>query len=773
MTFRNLYFNKMKGQKKHYRKLAFLALIYIFFSCSSKSEWDFSTNYFKININDKGFVTSMKNVMVTPNREFSPVDKPSPLLSLYDSKKGIYYEPIKASYSPSNNTFTLSYLNGSIAELSFASKEKYFKLTLNSLSPRNGIDAIQWGSCHTSITNLFGEIIGVARDTSEAVNYAIGMLALDDNTLGGTSDLEGDAAPFQYVIHSPDTAQFLLPNHLHEGQIFTLGGNGISDVAFYAHKEAYYRILYGNAARIDNKGRISINYFSRDRSIEREVYYSLIPNMEANTPNHIEVQPIPGMDFIGSSIALWGSPDSTALLDVIQNIVLSEGLPYPTIDGKWIKDPAAYVPDAITGGGVYDSIISYTSRLGFKAISLYDQGFLRPDRGNGGYIDGKNFEDKPIHLASGNKSHKEFSLMAAKYGITIGRTPITNALAPGTKDASPIPSDSLCYQQKRILANDIDANDTIIIVDDPTHLEEIASWEGHAKNLNMIKIGKELIYYLGVSESKPYRLLNVKRGYWDTQPAHHQANDTIYKLQVTLNYGYDGLIPNLELQDQIAEYYAEVCHLNGLGYYDFDGQEFLFNNGHGYYSAKRFFRKMFDRADELGLPHIRFTGATLSEGSWHYQSIWNVGGGKNLYDVDTREWGSTTSQGKDLRDVTYSNYYPVGMGGNFHITKNSKVEQYEHVQAISVGVGTTYSLYLTQKDVESCHEKDAIFKVIRTWEDARAANAFPRKLKKQLANPSKSWRLEVGTDSDSWVLFEMKNGEKTSPMHLKRGEDLQ
>ena len=152
----------------------------------------------------------------------------------------------------------------------------------------------------------------------------------------------------------------------------------------------------------------------------------LIPNMAANTPNHLEVQPLPGVDYIGSSIALWGSPDSTALMDVIQNIVLSEGLPYPTINGKWVKDPAAFVPDAITSGGLYDSIISYTSRLGFKAISLYDQGFIRPDRGNEGYIDGKNFEKKPIKLTSGNKSHKDFAEMAAKYGITIGRTPITN-----------------------------------------------------------------------------------------------------------------------------------------------------------------------------------------------------------------------------------------------------------------------------------------------------------------------------------------------------------
>lgn len=721
------------------------------------AQFKFSTKYFQIQINSKGYITSMLNTTVKPNREFSPKDKPSPLLSLYDSRKERYYQPVHAKLNKGDNMLLLEYPNGSVAKISLVPHKKYFKLTLLSVLPRQDVDAVQWGAYHTNISNLFGEIIGVARDTGDAVNYAIGMLALNDNTLGGTAETVGDAAPFQYIIHTPDSKRFPLPAHLHEGQVFTLGGDGISDVAFYAHKEPYYRILYGNAAMVDDKGRISIAYQSRDRSGNRQVYYSLIPNMPVNKPNHIDVQPLPGVDYIGSSVALWGSPDSTALMDVIQNIVKSEGLPYPTINGKWVKDPAAYVPDALTYGGLYDSIISYTGRLGFKTISLYDQGFLRPDRGNAGYIDGKNFEKKTLKLTAGNKSHREFAEMAAKYGISIGRTPITNALAPGTMDASPVPSDSLCYQQKRLLAKSISPTDTVIFVNDPTYLDEIASWEGHCTNLNMIKIGKELIYYLGVSDAAPYRLLNVKRGYWNTKPAGHAENDTMYKLQVTLNYGYDGIIPNMELQDKIAEYYADVCYINGLGYYDFDGQEFLFNNGHGYYSAKRFFRKMFERASVLGIPPIRFTGATLSEGSWHYQSIWNVGGGKNLYDADTREWGSTTSQGKDLRDVTYANFFPTGMGGNFPITAGSTVEQYEHIQAVAVGIGCTYSLKLGQKDVESCPQKEAIFKAISTWENARAANAFPRWVKKELSDAAQSFHLEE-VDANHWNLFKVKAG---------------
>ena len=749
------------------KKIVLFILIILVTGCSSKDSWNFKTDYFKIDVNNKGYIISMQNIAVSPWREFAIEDKPSPVMSLYNSEKKEYYYPSHAAFNSQTNILTVDYPNGSVAEIAMEPKGKYIKMTLLDLSPRNGVDDVQWGRYNTNITNLFGDIIGVARDTSATVNYAIGVLALDDNTIGGSSDVEGDAGPTQYVVHSPDPKLYPLPDNLHEGQEIPLGGDGISDVAFFAYKEPYYRFVAANTAMVDEQGRVFIQYHSRNRTLPREVCYSLLPNKINNEPNHIEVEPIPGVDFIGSSVALWGSPDDIALMDVIQNIVLSEGLPYPTVNGKWVKDPTAFVPDVICYGNQYDSIISYADRLGFKAISAYDLGFVRPDRNVGGYIDGKDFSKKPFTCAGGNMSHKEFTDKAKEKNILVGRANITNALAPGTKDASPVPSDSLCYQQKRVLKNDLSATDTIIIVDDPKYLEEIASWEGHCKNLNMVKIGKELIHYLGVSDTEPYRLLNVTRGYWNTEASSHSANDTIYKLQVTLNYGYDGVIPNMALQDEIAEVYAEIASVNGIRYYDFDGFEFLWNSGHGYYSTKRFLRKMFEHAKELGVDYIRFTGAGFNEGSWHYQSINNAGGGKNLYDTELRVWGSTTSQGKDARDQCFANFFPISFGSNFPIVETSTVETYEHVEAMSVGWGVTYALKLSQKDVESCPQKEAIFKAIRTWEDARRADAFPKEIKKMLTNPSYDWRLEESTEKDSWVLHQMVDGKKAKSYPLK------
>lgn len=734
--------------------------------CSSNETQSFQTDYFKLDVNPKGYIVGMWN-KTKPNRNFSPTDKPSPLLALYNGQLKRYFYPQKAVFS--KGKYRLEYENGAVATVRLDEKNKYFKLTLESLDNREGIDGIQWGDYYTNINNILGDIIGVARDTSSAVNFAIGVLALDDNTIGGESRFTSETGFGGYIVHSPDPAKYPLPVSLHEGQLFTMGGDGISDVAFYNKREPYYRMLYGGAASVDDNGRIYIHYHSRDRR-KGDLIYSPegTPILQNNEPNHLMRQDVPGVDYIGSSIALWGSPDSTALMDVIQNIVLDEGLPYTKFNGKWVKDPTSFMPDILTYGGLYDSIASYAKQMGLKVISAYDQGFLKPDRRNGGFIDGKGDNiRKPFHMTSGDLSHREFAELLAKDGLTFGRTTITNSMAPGTFDCSPVPSDSACIQHRRHLAADLSATDTLIYIDDPTYLNEIACWEGHYKELNMVKIGKELIHYLGVSDTKPYRLLNVTRGYWNTTPSAHRKGDNVDKMQVTVGWGYQGLIPNLELQDELARHYADICKNSGIRYYDFDGQEFLFHSGFGSYSVKRFFRTMFEKAKEYGLPDIRFTGATLSEGSWHYQSIWNVGGGLNIYDVDKRLWGSTTSQGKDLRDVTFANFFPSSFGGNFPITATSTVEQYEHIEATAVGYGTTYSLRIGQKDVESCPQKYAIFNVIRTWEEARRADAFPTYIRKMLQDPSLNWRLEEKPDHTGWTLYRMENGQKRQSYDLK------
>ena len=126
-----------------------------------------------------------------------------------------------------------------------------------------------------------------------------------------------------------------------------------------------------------------------------------------------------------------------------------------------------------------------------------------------------------------------------------------------------------------------------------------------------------------------------------------------------------------------------------------------------------------------------------------------------MYDVGLRKWGSTTSEGKDLRNVAYANYFPATFGINFELGPTSQVADYEHIEAVSLGVGATYMLHLSKASVESCPKKYAIFTAIKTWENARAANAFPRWVRKELMDASQNFHLEE-VDENDWNLYKVK-----------------
>ena len=148
-----------KLTKRAYKQGAAMLMAALLCGCGAQKPWSFKTDYFGIQLNDKGYITSMKNITVKPYREFCPADKPSPLLSLYDSQSKVYYQPEQADYDKRAGIITLTYTQGQVAKVKLTPKDKYLKLTLQSLDNRGGVDAIQWGDYYTNINNLLGEII--------------------------------------------------------------------------------------------------------------------------------------------------------------------------------------------------------------------------------------------------------------------------------------------------------------------------------------------------------------------------------------------------------------------------------------------------------------------------------------------------------------------------------------------------------------------------------------------------------------------------------------
>lgn len=60
--------------------------------CKTSGVQSFKTDYFQVDVDSKGYIVGMWNRTKT-DRNFSPNDRPSPLLSLYNSKHTCYYYP--------------------------------------------------------------------------------------------------------------------------------------------------------------------------------------------------------------------------------------------------------------------------------------------------------------------------------------------------------------------------------------------------------------------------------------------------------------------------------------------------------------------------------------------------------------------------------------------------------------------------------------------------------------------------------------------------------
>ncbi|MFS2186239.1 hypothetical protein ACCC92_06165 [Mucilaginibacter sp. Mucisp84] len=688
----------------------------------------FQTKWLKININKSGFVTNV--LAIQSQKEYSPKRYTSPFMSLYAGKEKTY-EPVSFSYNQQNRRIKLVFSNGSTASVEVTDKKDYLRFTLLSLTKRSNITNIVWGPYKTTISKYIGDMLGVVHDG----NFAFGIFSLKDNTTGGLP-CEGDLSQGYYYIHTNDPVANPLPAGLHEGQRFRFGGDGINDIAMSSQAEDYYKTNSGIAAQLAPDYGSYVALQSRDRRMRHLDFITLLPGYERmNLPRHQWVDAIP-VDFIGSSVAMYACPD-TAVIAMLKKITKSEKLPYiTTLDNKWIRDPKSFKAD-LAWNGRQDSLVSYARQLG--VYSVQDEGF-------GEYYPNPadRWGSKRIMVNHQKISVADFTKQTNAHNIAYGLHTLCEFLQPNCSDVSPVPSDSLETLYSTWLAKGISAADTIIRVTDTTFLNEYGGWEGN--HTNVLKLGKELIEYNGVTTTQPYTLLHVKRGFYNTHTAAHSAGERIDKLQPNC---YHGFAPNIALQDKYAEYYAKFLVDGGMNYIDFDGLESCAYQAQGTYSEKRFYRKLFDAYHRLGGKYLRVMGSGISEGGWLFMSTNNVGGDSNMYNPVTDAWGI---EGKDIRNGSQSNYLPCTFGiQNF--SSSWTYLQADNLQSRAIGWDAMFMLGLNESNVEKCKDKSAFFATFSAWEHARNAGVFSSAMKKELRNPDKRWHL-TEVKKNTWSLQE-------------------
>ncbi|HET6248308.1 MAG TPA: hypothetical protein VFE47_11465 [Tepidisphaeraceae bacterium] len=674
-------------------------------------------------IDKKGFITSITSR--DSGKEYSPASHPSPLLSLHEDKQPNDHLvlPASAIFHDQEQTVELKYPNGATAVVKVAAKEDYFRFQLVSLTRRGNVDNIVWGPVHTTIRGKIGDLIGVVRDD----DWAIGLYGLDDNTIAGPV-VDSDCYQMGYYIHSPDPAKYPVPAKYKEGQWFSVGGDGVSDTAFYSHPEEYFQQVFGTGAKLEPEFGSTVAYHARDRRKSYTYFYSLLPGFERSRLRHQVSDPVEGVDFINSGVALYACPDDQGLA-TIEKIQLGEGLPHITINGKWIRDPSTFGV-TLNWSGPYDKCIEYAEALGVKDISR-ETGEFYMCRGNNWSAGNVGFANRPP------MPFKEFTEEAHKQGLSNGGLHTLCVFLQGgiSHDVTPIPSEHLQTVCRTKLARDISATDTEIVVTDPSFLAEKGTWP-EGDNSNYLQIGGEMLRYEGISESAPWTLKGVKRGHASKALA-HKAGDELVKLQQNC---YNGFVPDIKLLPECADYYADLMYRNGMDAINFDGFESTIYQNQGYYGTRIFCRRLFETYARLtGGKTPRVTSSNIFAGSWEYLNACNVGGGNNMFNPGT---GRRGTEGKDIGNGFSNSYYPATFGvQGWH--SDWSLYDAENLQAKAVGWDATYALSVSQDAIDKTGEKEAIFKAFHVWQDARAAGAFTKAQKEKLRDPNFKFHLEA------------------------------
>ena len=462
----------------------------------------------------------------------------------------------------------------------------------------------------------------------------------------------------------------------------------------------------------------SLQAYSINRGRDRRV--------DAWGGNHknMPVTAIPGETVVGSGIALFTCAELETL-DRLERIEIAEGLPHPTIDGVWFKKSAlfgkSYLISSFSEDEV-DEMIGYTKRAGL--VSLYHEGPFK-SWGHFGLADSL--------FPNGRRGMKLAVDKARAAGLHFGVHTLTNFLNTNDPYVTPVPDDRLSMTGSSTLVRGIDASQQDIEVGSPEYFNE--QKENH---LHTVKIGTELIQYRSVTATKPYLLLDCRRGAFGTMASAHPAGAVVGKL---FDHSYKVFFPNFEMQREVARNLADFLNETGVDHIDFDGHEGGLASGQGDYALAVFAKDVLDR-----VKHPLINGTSISKTFyWHIGSYYNwgepwVGGFKE----------SMQQYRIDNQGLFDRNYMPHMLGW-YLLTETTTLAEMEWMLARAAGYHAGFAMVARPKALRTNALTPVLLDAIREWESARNGKAFDSGQQARLKNPKNEFHLD-STGPGIWNL---------------------
>ena len=475
----------------------------------------------------------------------------------------------------------------------------------------------------------------------------------------------------------------------------------------------------------------SLQAYSLDRSKDRKisVHHGQYPE--------VPVQPIAHETTVGSKIALFGCPDKEAL-GRIGEIELAEGLPHPLINGIWHKQSPetgrAYLITDFNEANI-DELLAYARAAGL--LSLYH---MSPFKSWG------HFGLDPRPFPNGIAGMKACVDKAAKLGLRIGVHTLTSFINTHDPYVTPIPDKRLAVTGSSALAEPVDAAVKAVQVESKYYFTNLPHSTLHA-----VKIEDEIIRYREITAAPPFTLLECQRGAYGTKAADHPKGATAAML---MDYPYQTLFPNFELQQEIAGNLARFFNETGVSQLDFDGHECCYSSGQGDYGIQAFAEKVF-----RDTKHTLVNGtSTSSHYYWHICHYWNWGepwyGGFRESQADSR---------LENQPLLERNFMP-NMLGWFQLTRSTTPEDIEWMMARAAGFHAGFALVAAHQSLKSNPHSPQLLGLLKLWQEANSNRVFTAQQLARLKDPDNDFHLEKG--DTGWKLFPFKKYKFQHVQHV-------
>jgi len=295
------------------------------------------------------------------------------------------------------------------------------------------------------------------------------------------------------------------------------------------------------------------------------------------------------------------------------------------------------------------------------------------------------------------------------------------------KDAyvTPVPDPRLHIVRQFTLAADVDADaETIPVEQDP----EGCTLDDERR---ILRAGRELIYYTNYRTAPYYAFTGCQRGYLGTTAGVHQKGNPAGLLNVDTWPSFVRFDQTTDIQDEVAGRIAAIFRETGpyeMVY--FDGAEDV--HGPFWYNVALAQERVFRQLDVL---------PTVTEAPHYTNFSWHMITRSNAYDTVAPADGmkdfcrlmpcpTAAARVNDFSRVDF------GWLGRFGKSKAGCAgpDVLEYIVSRAAAWDCPISLKVTLKGIASHPRRDDCFAVLKTWEDARLANALTKSQIESLKN---------------------------------------